>query len=420
MFFNSSKISLINTVVLLRSCSVIIQMSLVLIVNLFLDYELPWQPLLWVIGVEAVFNGACFLYCRNNQYNQKLNLFIQLLADVCFLGCLLYFSGGATNAFVSLLLIPIAIAAVTLPMLYLSVVACSAVATYSLLLWLMPMSVMHGNMEGHFIAMWINFIFSAVVVSIVIGGMAKAITYRELTIAKFREKQLKQEKIIALGVASAQVTHDLATPLATIRLLTDELLEEFDASTIESLTELDKEVNRCSDNLRAFRQRTIEIKENKKYRLSCQSLLKQIEQHCLLNYPKTDVDYQQIGQLNKQDQITADSSLIPAVLNIINNAVLASKKCQSDKISIGHQCQDNHWQIKIRDFGKGFSHEHFKQLGNMPLQSEQGLGMAMLLSNASFERLGGRLALSNHEFGGAQVLISLPLKHNNTKAERSL
>jgi two-component system sensor histidine kinase RegB len=149
MLSNTSKLSLINTVILLRSCSVIIQMSLVLVVNLYLEYQLPWLPLLWVIGVEAIFNAGCYLYCRDNQYNQKFNLFIQLFADVCFLGCLLYFSGGATNAFVSLLLIPIAIAAVTLPMLYLSIVACSAVVTYSLLLWLMPMSVMHGNMEGH-------------------------------------------------------------------------------------------------------------------------------------------------------------------------------------------------------------------------------------------------------------------------------
>jgi two-component system sensor histidine kinase RegB len=37
---------------------------------------------------------------------------------------LLFFSGGATNAFVSLLLIPIAIAAVTLTPLLLAVVAC--------------------------------------------------------------------------------------------------------------------------------------------------------------------------------------------------------------------------------------------------------------------------------------------------------
>jgi len=37
--------------------------------------------------------------------------------------------------------------------------------------------------------------------------------------------------------------------------------------------------------------------------------------------------------------------------------------------------------------------------------------MAMLLSNASFERLGGKLQLSNHHQGGAQVVISLPLQY---------
>jgi two-component system sensor histidine kinase RegB len=258
--------------------------------------------------------------------------------------------------------------------------------------------------------MWINFIFSAVVVSFVIGGMARAITFRELTIAKFREKQLKQEKIIALGVASAQVTHDLATPLATIRLLTDELLEDCITSTGETLKDLDREVNRCNANLHAFRKRSVEIKENKKHLNACKSLFKQIEQHCLLNYPKLEVDYQQIDELNAQHQIMIDSSFIPAVLNVINNAVLASKKNNVDKINISHQCKDTQWCITIRDFGQGFSQEHLKLLGNVPLQSEQGLGMAMLLSNASFERLGGELQLSNHREGGAMVHISLPLQ----------
>lgn len=411
MLYNPLKLSLINTVILLRNCSIIIQVALVAFVHLFLQYELPWLPIFFIIALEVFFNIGCYLYCKSNPDKHKSNLFIQLVADICFLGCLLYFSGGATNAFVSLLLIPIAIAAVTLPTLQLTVISTCALLTYSLLLWLMPMHVMHGNMQGHFIGMWINFIFSAAVVSLVISRMAKAIIGNEITIAKYREKQLKQEKIIALGLASAQVTHDLATPLATIRLLTDELLEE--AKNSATINELDIQVERCSRNLHAFRDMYLEIKNNVKQQMNITSLFEQIQNHCALNYPNTDIDYELQTNATEQLLLTSDSSLMPAILNVINNAIKASAKKQRHKINLTSKVAKQTLQITVRDFGDGFSAEHFNQLGRDPIHSEQGLGMAMFLTNASFERLGGRLTLSNHLQGGAQVMITLPL-HNNS------
>ncbi|WOH39111.1 HAMP domain-containing sensor histidine kinase [Thalassotalea fonticola] len=408
MLYNPAKLSLINTVILLRSCSIIIQIVLVAFVHLFLEYDLPWLPIFFIIALEALFNIGCYLYCKVNIDKQKLNLFIQLLADICFLGCLLYFSGGATNSFVSLLLIPIAIAAVTLPTLQLTLITTYALLTYSLLLWLMPMHVMHGNMQGHFIGMWINFIFSAAVVSLVISRMAKAIISNEITIAKYREKQLKQEKIIALGLASAQVTHDLATPLATIRLLTDELMEETHNPSI--LAELNVQVERCSNNLHSFREMSLEIKNNVKQLINIDSLFEQIKNHSNLNYPNVDVEYDLPDTTSKGLFLTSDSSLLPAILNVLNNAIKASAKKQLQKVSFASKVMNEQLHLSIRDFGKGFSAEHFNQIGHNPIHSEQGLGMAMFLSNASFERLGGRLTLSNHPQGGALVMISLPLQ----------
>jgi two-component system sensor histidine kinase RegB len=152
---------------------------------------------------------------------------VQICADIVFLSLLLFFSGGATNAFVSLLLIPIAIAAVTLSPILLALVAILAITSYSILLWFLPMSVMHGNMQGHFIGMGINFLFSTLVVALVVGKMARSINRQELAIAAYRENLLKQEQVTSLGVASAQVTHQLATPIATVQLLTEELSDDF-------------------------------------------------------------------------------------------------------------------------------------------------------------------------------------------------
>lgn len=411
MSYKSTKYSLINTVILLRSCAIVIQMALIFFVNVYLHYDLPWFSLFFLISLELLFNIACYFYSRFKPGNDKINLLIQLLVDVVFLGFLLYFSGGATNAFVSLLLIPIAIAAVTLTTAQLTVVSCCALATYSWLLWSMPMHVMHGNMQGHFIGMWINFIFSAGVISLVIARMAKAITLRELTIAKYREEQLKQEKVIALGLASAQVTHDLATPLATIRLLTDELIEDFSAN--ETVGELDQQVERCRENIDSFRQMSLAIKEEQKSQLSLNNLMAQIKQHCNLNYPKTDIRFMQTANVINTLKVNYDSSLIPAIINVINNAIMASAKRHKHQIEVSLTAIEHACELSIRDFGDGFSQQQFSELGAAPVRSEQGLGVAMFLSNASLERLGGTLSLNNHFQGGALVKIALPLLDND-------
>ncbi len=405
--FNIPKLTSIQLVMALRSASIMIQTGLVLFVILALHYELPVEYMVAVIVGEFIFNVAWYIYYQRGNLERKYHLVVHLIADVLFLGLLLYFSGGATNAFVSLLLIPIAIAAVSLPLRGLAFVALSAVATYSWLLWLMPMHLMHGNMDAHFIGMWLNFLLSAAVVSIVVNQLSLIIQRRELTIAQYREEQLKQERIIALGVASAQVTHDLATPIATLRLMADELNEEkhVDPALAQAI---DQQLKRCSEKLHAFREMSEAIKTNQRIENTTSEIFKQIKRHCQLNYPQVDFRFsEQLASHHKI--ISADGSLIPAVVNVINNAVIASGAMNSNQVDIASVETQQTWCLTVRDFGSGFKPAQFSELGNLPQPSEKGFGMAIMLSNASLERLGGKLALTNHQQGGAQVEMTLPL-----------
>lgn len=404
-----SQLQLIFT---LRVVAIAIQFLLILFVNLFLHYQLPWTPLISVIALEIFFTLASYIYYKQRVNSEKSAIFIQILADILFLSLLLYFSGGATNAFVSLLLIPIAIAAVTLGRWLLSAVALGAIASYSVLLWQLPMSVMHGNMEGHFIGMWINFLFSTTVVAIVVGKMARSINQRELAIASYREELLKQEQVISLGVASAQVTHQLATPIATVQLLAEELQEQWPENEI--LHDMQAQLDRCKTSIDSFRQMTFDIKEQTVFSLTCTEIIKLIEDHIALNYPDItllldDATEQMNSEVREQSIIKADASLLPAIINLVNNAVRATRANESNKIVLIAAIIDETWQLTIRDFGKGFTLSKLAELGVKPVDSEQGLGMAVFLSYASLEKLGGKLTLTNHHQGGALVTISLPV-----------
>ncbi|MGV2871158.1 sensor histidine kinase [Colwellia sp. E150_009] len=397
----------VQMVLVLRSVAIVIQLLLIFFVNLVLNYQLPWTPLFGVITLEVIFTfGSFFVYQKKQQVSQSA-LLIQICADILFLSLLLFFSGGATNAFVSLLLIPIAIAAVTLPPALLAFVALMAIGSYTILLCFLPMSVMHGNMEGHFIGMGINFLFSALVVALVVGKMARSINQRELAIAAYRENLLKQDQVMSLGVASAQVTHQLATPITTIQLLVDELHEDFPENSI--VIDMKSQLKCCTDSLDAFREMVFSIKEQTSTAITVNNLIDDILENIRVNFP--DVDIELIKKHQDDVTIMADASLLPAILNLINNAIRATKANNSTKITLTSQVETENWQFIIRDYGIGFTLEKLKQLGVNPVNSEQGLGMAVFLSHASLERLGGKLALTNHHQGGALVTLSLPVPH---------
>jgi two-component system sensor histidine kinase RegB len=415
--------SKIQAIIALRSVAVAIQMLLILFVNIGLAYQLPWTPLLSVIGLEILFTLGSYLYYRDNHLSEtkasQKAVLVQICADIIFLSLLLFFSGGATNAFVSLLLIPIAIAAVTLTPLLLTVVASLAIASYSILLWSLPMSVMHGNMQGHFIGMGINFLFSALVVAIVVGKMARSINQQELAIAAYRENLLKQEQVTSLGVASAQVTHQLATPIATVQLLADELSEDFPDNEI--VTDMQSQLTRCRDSLSEFRAMVFDIKEQVIKSINCQTLFAEITDNVRVNNPEISLELQQYTRPSSTENISikADAALLPAILNLINNAIRATKVNGSMSLSLTSKVVDENWQFTIRDYGKGFTLKKLNELGVKPVNSKQGFGMAVFLSHASLERLGGKLALTNHQDGGALVTLSLPIAMEKTEMNQN-
>ncbi len=397
-------INQIYLVLVLRSAAIIIQLLLILFVNLGLSYQLPWTPLFSVIGLEFIFTLTSFFFYHTKQHISSLALLIQICADILFLSLLLFFSGGATNAFVSLLLIPIAIAAVTLSPSLLALVALLAITSYCILLWFLPMSVMHGNMQGHFIGMGINFLFSTLVVALVVGKMARSINQQELAIAAYRENLLKQDQVTSLGVASAQVTHQLATPIATVQLLADELKEDYPNNLI--IVDIQNQLQRCTDSLDSFRRMVFDIKEQTSKVSSVNHILDEIMENIRVNHPEINVE---LIKAHDDISVIADAALLPAILNLINNAIRATKANYANKITLTSMVNLEGWQFIIRDYGLGFTLEKLKQLGIKPINSEQGFGMAVFLSHASLERLGGELVLSNHHQGGALVTLSLPV-----------
>lgn len=405
----------ISRLLMLRSGAIAVQLIAVLSVYFLLDYQLALLPLLGVIALEAAFQLVSLFAYRHVSHAKPSVMLMQLTADVLFLTVLLSLSGGATNAFVSLLLLPIMIAAVTLREKGLAYIALLAIAAYSFLLINMPDHSMHQmNMSGHFVGMWVNFVLSTSVIALVIGAMSRALKERERVIAKAREKQLRNEQLVTLDGAAAQITHQLATPIANLQLLFEELLEEQPNNII--VKQMQTPLEQCREQLNSFRALSEQIRvNNAKDQITITQLQTAINDTFVLQYPGQHIKWS-TPSINAI--LLSDAMLLPAILNLLQNAAIANQKQGKTELELSWELdqQDQCIDLLIRDFGDGFTPSQLAELGGQVMPSEQGMGLAVLLSNVTFERLNGSLTLFNHKEGGAVAKVKLAIINNEQTA----
>ncbi|MGI2259947.1 sensor histidine kinase [Shewanella sp. GXUN23E] len=401
-----------DQITLLRLLGFGLQLLLVLFGADTFGLSLQIAALTWVMSIEGVYL-ALITWQRQRLVRSELTLFATLLMDILFWGLWLGFSGGATNAFVTLLLIPIVLAAVTLPLWAPWVLAVAATLAYSLMMKMLPAEAMmhHGHgmdMTSHYLGMWLNFVITALVITTTVALLIRRIRRQDAQMALLRESQLRQEQLLALGTASAQMAHQLATPLSSMRLLLEEVQE---ANCPVALNEMDIALKRCESTLSELRDTTRSIREGHQYQASPEQLAHQLRQKILLLMPATELDWQErLAQVDPAARVQADMNLIPALMALVENAAGASQEqIASSKVSVTLEVQDSALQVRVRDFGAGIDTRVLGQLGSSLISSPKGMGMALLLSHASFERLGASLTLSNHPECGSVAEVSLPL-----------
>ena len=104
---------------------------------------------------------------------------------------------------------------------------------------------------------------------------------------------------------------------------------------------MQKQLARCRESSQEFRQLTFDIKEQVSSVISGLLLVNNIQDYIALNDPDIVLiinyaDEKQPSLILLNAKIAADASLLPAVLNLLNNTVRATKANDSNNISI--QC----------------------------------------------------------------------------------
>ena len=384
--------------------------------------HLPIKILGSITLIFFILNTLTLWRTRRSQSISEQEFFGHLILDIIGLSVLLYFSGGATNPFISYFLVPISIAAATLSRNLAWLVTGLAFMAYSLLLiFYFPIPDLLPNLHSqglnlHIIGMWANFIISASLITYFVFTMAAQMRLQEQQLSLQREEQLQDEQILGVAALAAGAAHELSTPLNTMKLLIDDSRTHLanEASRLEpkeldrDLATLQQQIERCRKTLKKLVQAASIVDDVNDARTVLDYVESVIEKWRIIR-PTAELK----SQIDNSDPDIAayfHPTIEQALHNLLNNAADASEKIE---LNI-------HWDpgalfFTIRDFGPGIDPATLADLGK-PVRSGKphGLGLGLFLSYSTLTRHGGEVSFSNIDEkngpGGTLTEIILPLR----------
>lgn len=367
-----------------------------------------------IVAILTLLNLLTWIRLHRKWPVSHMEFFLQLLIDVLALSSLLYFSGGSTNPFISLYLLPLTIAAATLPWRYTWIMAIITIACYTLLLFnYVPLPHEHSNhlieFALHVSGMWLAFVLSTVIIAWFVVKMSSSIRDRDRDLAKAREHALRNEQIIALGTLAAGAAHELGTPLSTMAVVAGELQQEYthDTEFQNNIHILRDQIAHCKQTLTQLLAKAGQPRAEHGSELPVDAFLRQILDKWKLVRPSVKFTYQSTGK-QPAPRIMDNQLLNQSLLNLLNNAADASSEC----IEIKSNWDNLELNLEIIDDGKGLSVEALQRAGEAFFSTKapgQGFGIGLFLANANIERFGGSVHLFNLENGGACTQVVLPL-----------
>jgi two-component system sensor histidine kinase RegB len=424
---------------LLRCGAILAQFATLILVHRFFSPDFAWLPMLGAAVFLTLVNALTWWRLSLDLPVGNLELFLQLSVDVLQLTVLLYYGGGSTNPFVSLYLLPLVIAAATLPRRHTWGMAALTLACYSLLMvWYVPLPGGHAQhepvaMQGmdhsqhqmaapvadiaaspledafntHILGMWLGFVISAVVVAYFAVEMARAVRIRDAQLTRVREETLRNERIVSLGTQAAGAAHELGTPLSTMSVVIGEMRHDCaSAEQQEYLNILDDQVKNCKRILDSLLSQAQETSSE----LSLEEVIRNVLDEWQLLRPTVHYRFQ-VNGIQPSPRLRADPALRSALLNLLNNAADASP----DEMDIMLRWDDDNIALEIRDHGPGLTSEAAARAGSAFFTTKQeGRGLGLFLANATLERMGGSVRLSNREGGGATTEVIMPQRRKAT------
>lgn len=415
MTFTASPRGALVALLWMRVLAVIGQTAAVAVAWYGLQVQLPLAAMACVIAALALLALLTALRLRVSWPCTHPELTAQLLFDVLALTVILYLCGGTTNPFASLYLVPIAIAAVTLPWWYTAGILSACLSCYSLLMHeFIPLSYRNEDAAGifnlHMIGMSVNFVVSAVLLGVFLALMMREVRRRDRELAELREDALRREHLTSMGLLAAGAAHELGTPLSTIAVLVSGLKSDplASAEAREDLDLLGRQVALCKEKLGALLRLTNRERAPDMRLAGVRRLLQEAIDAVSIMHPHVRFELR-IPDGVPDPVIRVDAGLVQTLHNLLNNSAEAGGSGGVSRVTVAVRRDVEGVLIDVDDDGPGLSDDQRRLAGKAVFSTKPGgTGLGLILSNTNLGRLGGEMSLSRRAEGGTRTSVRLP------------
>lgn len=396
----------------LRWIAVAGQTITILLIHFGLRVQLPLTEMLSVAALLGVANLLAAMAVPRHRVRET-EVMLALLLDMGVLTIQLYFSGGATNPFVSLYLLQVVLGAILLPTASGALLLVATALGYAFLSFAyVPLAIPDGliaEADHLFTAgRWIAFVMVAFLLVRFITRISRNLRARDAYVADLRQRAAEEDGIVRMGLFASGAAHELGTPLGTLSVILADWRRmpqiSGNAELAAEVGEMQAEVQRCkaivSDILHSAGQPRGEAMES----VAAGPFLDAVAEAWRPTHPQVPLDYAREGV--GAAVIASDPALRQAIWNLLDNAAEASPS----GVRLRAGVEDAMLVITVGDDGPGFPPDALGRVGQL-YQSNKGAGhgLGLFLAANVARRLGGKLEPRNPDCGGAEVRIVLPI-----------
>ncbi|MEC9345838.1 MAG: ActS/PrrB/RegB family redox-sensitive histidine kinase [Pseudomonadota bacterium] len=402
----------LQTLVLIRWVAVIGQSFSILLVQYGIGFELPFLPCMATIAASAALNLILAIQYPHTARLSDRGASLFLAYDLLQLAALLYMTGGLTNPFAILVLVPVTISATilsfwsTIVLGGLAFVFVSLLAVHYLPLpWSAEMLVLPDLYVG---GIWAALSLGIGFMSVYAGRVAFETKRMSDALSATQLALSREQQLSAVGGLAAAAAHELGTPLGTIHLVARELKRELDPDSplAEDVDLLVSQTDRCRNILAELSRRPGEGDDT--FRTT---VIVGLVEAAVEPYRNLGVDVVVTSQSGPPPKVYRSPEVLHGLANLAENAVDFAEHLVTVTIS---------WDgpsisVTIDDDGPGIPLDVLRTLGEpyMTTRRERGgMGLGVFIATTLLEHSGARVTFSNRadtgEGRGARVAIHWP------------
>ena len=401
----------LRTLLFLRWLAIAGQTLSVVIVQAGLGFELPVLPCLSAIALSVVLNVALTVRYEPQHRLNGFDAGLMLAYDIFQLGLLLYLTGGISNPFAFLVVVPATVSASALPLRSTMILSTMVLAIVTLLMFFhLPLPWYPGQEmvldTTYRIAIWAAIVISLLFITLYAWRIASearrmsdALVATELVLAR-------EQRFSALDGLATAAAHELGTPLGTIAITVNEMRRELgeDSELAEDLELLRSQVSRCRTILGTLAEQGGAPDEMLNRVLLSELLTEVARPFQGDDDPVLRITCRPSGDgCGREPQHWRSPGTLYAIGNMLGNALdFAEAEVQLRAVWTAYDVT-----ITVSDDGPGFSETVMHRLGEPFVSSRltdepagaggnsSGMGLGFFIAKTLLERAGARVEIRN-------------------------